>query len=109
VEEDSHGVRDAQHEDRSIEPAAWATALTTRQTRSAPAVMGRRIRPPLVSWIVMWSAESRDGPSESEATRTGTKAEARGEVAPGRVECEASRRFQAWNEAGETPSRWQNW
>src|SRR5262249_35616280 len=59
VEEDPHGMREAQHEGTSRGSGDRATVSTTWQTNSTPATMGRRTRPPLASWMVTTSAEPR--------------------------------------------------
>jgi hypothetical protein len=109
VEEDPYGMREAQHEDSPKVIEVRATVSTTWQTRSTPAVMGRRIRPPLASWIVTRSVESWGCDLGAGGTITGTNADAAEEKVMGEAVRRASRRFQEWKFAVETPSRLQNW
>src|ERR1700739_2510314 len=71
--------------------------------------MGRRIGPPLASWIVTRAGEAWGWDSRSGGTLTATNADSREEAMTGKVVRKARRRFQAWKEAVETPSFWQNW
>src|SRR4051812_31786611 len=108
VEEDPHGVREVQHEGSSRVADERATVSTTWQTRSVPAAIGRRIWPPLGSWNVTRSAAPWDGEGKAGGTITGTNVGPAEEKGVGDVERRASRRFQEWKVAAETPSRLQN-
>jgi hypothetical protein len=109
VEENPHGVREADHEGSSVRPGTRATVSTTWQTRSTPAVTGRWIRPPLASRMVTCSAESGGWDLGTCGRITGTNAEASEEKGVGEVVRRASRRFQEWKFAVEIPSLLQNW
>jgi len=102
-------MREAQHEGSSQAADERTTVSTTWQTKSTPAAMGRRIRPPLASWIVTRSAEPSGCDLGAGGTITGTNAESPEERLVREVARRASRRFQEWKVAVESPSLWQNW